>query len=301
MPDDMITHIYFSGGGLKGLCYLGILRYMYMENMTSRIKHSAGTSMGAYFALILALQIPLEFLEEELVLIVDNFNILTPENYLYIDQNSFAQLLTENGMLSLDFVMKPAIKYMQLKYGVEDMTFIDFVKRTGVNLYINTVNINRCCNYIFNVDTDPNVSVIDAVKASMSVPYLFFPVEINGELYADGIRDFNDIFKDVDENLVFRVLLFPTSAEQAEIYPKNHNYCFMTYFMRMFEIMMTKVLAKDEELQHKNVLSIYELPYEKFFKFKITDDYIVIQLTREDFDNLILQGFICMTRYMGNI
>jgi NTE family protein len=254
MPDDMITHIYFSGGGLKGLCYLGILRYMYMENMTSRIKHSAGTSMGAYFALILALQIPLEFLEEELVLIVDNFNILTPENYLYIDQNSFAQLLTENGMLSLDFVMKPVIKYMQMKYGVEDMTFIDFVKRTGVNLYVNTVNINRCCNYIFNVDTDPNVSVIDAVKASMSVPYLFFPVEINGELYADGIRDFNDIFKDVDENLVFRVLLFPTSAEQAEIYPKNHNYCFMTYFMRMFEIMMTKVLAKDEELQHKNVL-----------------------------------------------
>ena len=61
----MITHLAFSGGGIKGFCYMGIIRYLYLENMIDDIKYVSGASIGAYFGLILALKIPIEYIEKE--------------------------------------------------------------------------------------------------------------------------------------------------------------------------------------------------------------------------------------------
>lgn len=47
----MISHLFLSGGGLKGLCYFGILRYLYMENMVADIRTIWGSSIGAFLRL----------------------------------------------------------------------------------------------------------------------------------------------------------------------------------------------------------------------------------------------------------
>jgi hypothetical protein len=47
-------------------------------------------------------------------------------------------------------------------------------------------------------------------------------------------------------------------------------------------------------------MKLGKLPYEKIVKFKIQDNEIYVDITVEDFDNLILKGFIEITNYMNN-
>ena len=293
-----ITHVYFSGGGIKGLCYLGIIRYIYIEKMMKHIRDVAGTSVGAYFALVLALQIPLEFLEEQMMLIVENFNLMTPENYLYIDETKFANLLTKNGMLTIEFLLDPVVKYLELQYGASDLTFIEFAKKTGINLYVNSININHIQNVTFCVDETPNVSVIDAVKASMSIPFMFEPVLIDGEYYIDGVRDFNDIFKDVDKRCLLYIILCKTSEELPSVFEKDSDIPLMRYMGRIMEVVLLKMMVTDDSVNGDHILKINEFPYNKFMKFKVADKYMNVELTQENFDNLILKGFIDISNYM---
>jgi predicted acylesterase/phospholipase RssA len=49
---------------MKGVYYIGVMRYLYIENIYKNIKYIAGTSIGAFFAVAIALRIPVEYLEE---------------------------------------------------------------------------------------------------------------------------------------------------------------------------------------------------------------------------------------------
>ena len=51
------THLVLSGGGLAGLSYVGVLKYLSESGLGADITHVSGTSMGAWFATAFALGI----------------------------------------------------------------------------------------------------------------------------------------------------------------------------------------------------------------------------------------------------
>ena len=51
----MITNLVFSGGGVKCISYIGLLKYFEENNMMKDIKNIAGTSGGGIFGLMLLL------------------------------------------------------------------------------------------------------------------------------------------------------------------------------------------------------------------------------------------------------
>lgn len=299
-----ITHIIFSSGGLMGLCYLGILRYLYIEGLTKNIKYIAGTSIGAYFGLILALKIPIEYIEEALYQIIIDLN---EKQEMIISKNNIFKLFQSNGIYDIRYLIAPIVKYIKSEYDVTDLTYIELTKKTGVNLYISCTCMNTSSNKIFSIENTPNVSVIESVLASMSIPFFIHPVCIDGEYYIDGIMSkspqVDNFFLDVNKDNILSFLLYSSCKEDFQVYEKDTQFNFITYTIRMLQIIITTLIEHStdnmENPKYENVMKIKNLPYDKVVKFRIKDDKIFIDITYEDMDNMILKGFIDVTNYMN--
>lgn len=286
-----ISHVYFTGGGLKGICYLGIIRYFYLEQIEHNVKHVIGTSIGAFFGIIFALKIPIEVIEPDLADIVKNI-----KKHLTIDQHNLSNLFTKNGIFALDFMMNPIIKWIKTKYDVDDMTFIEFAKRTGVNLYINCISVNTSKQVQFSTEATPNVSVIQAVRASMSIPLMFEPILIDDEYYTDGIISTFEMMTDINKENKLIILLPSDSDLNCVTYPKKKQFDFLEYFLRINETMVNLIqvdLPESDEVFH-----IKDLPYASYMKFDCNEKDIYVNITNNDMDNLIIQGFVDFAIYM---
>lgn len=297
-----ISHVIFSGGGIKGICYLGVLRYLYIENMVNSIKNVSGSSIGAYFAMILALKVPIETIEEELKNLLKEIN---DNHVLDITKEKFGKIFNKFGFHSINFMMQPVISFLKNKYNIDDITFLEFVKKTGVNFYVSTTNINTGQNQIFSVESSPDVSVITAVSASMSVPFLFEPILINGEYYVDGVLSCDlplEMFDKVDKKYILIVIL--CDLHKNKVYDTNTKFNFFDYSMRISNILLSSLVSQYSKKyinkSKSHVLKIQNVPYDKPFKYIVTGNDIRLELTQEDIDNMILKGFIDMSNYMKN-
>lgn len=72
-------------------------------------------------------------------------------------------------------------------------------KETKIPLFVTATNFDTEQTEIFHTTHNPNMEVAKAVRASMSIPIMFTPVEHMGSLYVDGGVKYNfpiDYFKD---------------------------------------------------------------------------------------------------------
>jgi predicted acylesterase/phospholipase RssA len=63
---------------------------------------------------------------------------------------------------------------------------VKILKRTGKDLHINAVCINTGENVDFCNDHFPDMSVLTAIDASMSIPFILQPILYKDKLYIDG-------------------------------------------------------------------------------------------------------------------
>ena len=59
-----ITHLVLSGGGMRGVIYIGAIRYLYIENLHQKITHIAANSIGSFVALCITFKLTIEEIEE---------------------------------------------------------------------------------------------------------------------------------------------------------------------------------------------------------------------------------------------
>lgn len=64
--------------------------------------------------------------------------------------------------------------------------FCKTLGETKIPVHIVAANVSRRRYRIFSSKKDPNFSVASAVRASISLPLIFAPLEIGGDLYVDG-------------------------------------------------------------------------------------------------------------------
>jgi predicted acylesterase/phospholipase RssA len=292
------THIILSPGGTKGFSYLGILRYLYNENLAENINHVAGTSIGAMFAVIFALRIPIDFIENSIYETLQEFN----EHDSFFSNLDILNFFNMNGFKTIDCLVKPLIKYIKYKYGVDDLTYVEFAKRSGVNLYINCTNVNTGYKTIFSLETTPNASVLDTVKASMTIPFLYQPVYIDGEYFVDGIlsKPFNvdNIFVDVPPEHVLYLYLSTRHENRITPVPKEGNIPIFEYCKRIIVILMLNAFGSNVSDKF-NTVNIGNIPYE-CVNIKTENSKLMIGITPDQIDHMILMGYITMSDYMNN-
>jgi NTE family protein len=206
--------IALGGGGVKGIAYIGVFKKLQelintrkleesKENFDEKkcilpkinIKTICGVSVGSMFGLTYILGYNyVEMLEEVLTTKFDKFKNIRIMNFL----NNYGLDTGENLMNWLGNLM--------IKKGFDkNITFNEFYEKTKIDFQVMSTNLNKYCYTKFNYSCTPNVKVLDAVRMSISIPFVFTANKYEGNIHCDGGLIDNypiDLFKDNLENVL---------------------------------------------------------------------------------------------------
>jgi predicted acylesterase/phospholipase RssA len=152
------------------------------ENILSDVREWYGTSGGSVSAIAGALGVSIGWLRT----CVEYF-----DTYPMIDiqEDLVARFMTEWGVDSGNKYTEYIGKFMDTwEPGSSSWTFSQLSKvRPGILLGIPAVNISTGDYVLFSVKTHPNMRILDAVRASSSIPLFFTPwKDEKGDVYCDG-------------------------------------------------------------------------------------------------------------------
>ena len=243
----VFTHLVFSGGGFLGLTYIGIIRYLQQEGLDKHIKTVAGSSIGAVFAIVFAMGIETNVLEDEFSQLNEDFATFDLQSILQITGS--LGLTTGNGLVA------------KLSKHLGNKTFVEFVKQTGKHLVICATHVGTMKPVYFSVDTTPHVRVIDAVRASTAIPILVAPVKIGDEYYIDGAVTHNlpvrciptDV--DVHKDSVLIVSVSDASSYGFDMSAMSNNGLHTDGVTRVMTYVMRILQAATNDMQSHQLLS----------------------------------------------
>jgi len=164
-----------GGGGVKGVLHLGALIELSKHQDLYFPDGVYGSSIGAIFAVCVAFQLNIteNFLDDK----TDFFAIqkLVPN----LDFESLQHSFSEKGVFTMDIFTKILIDIFK-KSNLDFETLK--IKDAKMPLYIFASNITKGIPTIFTGD----VTIIDALRCSCCIPFLYKPQELYGQLYIDG-------------------------------------------------------------------------------------------------------------------
>jgi NTE family protein len=179
----MIENLAIEGGGVLGIAEVGAVIGLAKKNLLSGLQRVAGTSAGSIIGDLVAV----DCTQDEM------YNIMSTVNYEnFEDGGDVLGLLTEHQGIHRGHYLQNWIEGINKnKLNKPLATFTDLFKATGVDLKIVASNTTTGNIVVFSVGTTPNVIVSEAVRASMSVPYVFdrfqFTQGVNTtDWYVDG-------------------------------------------------------------------------------------------------------------------
>lgn len=211
-----------GGGGVKGFAMLGALHALQDAGVLdlADIRIFAGTSIGAAICLLLACGMrPLDIFFR-----IDNgtikINVDTPL--------SFAALIgigERYGLMDVREVIGSELRKLVCEYLKVDEppTLLELYKQTGKQLRIATMNLTREEEQMLSMETVPEMSCVDAVCASANVPFVFSRLEINSELYIDGMLVNNFPIAYVDEMIKTIAISVPSDRTRRRSAIKTHS------------------------------------------------------------------------------
>lgn len=162
---EQIEHLVLGPGGMGFFALLGA--YGNLEHQLVSLKEISGSSAGAILALFLGMGMSSqEILDASL-----GVNIKELAKY------NIKSFVDKYGLIDHSQIKETLVTICQ-----GDPTFAELKRK----VYIAAFNVNHGKTIYFSKDTHPDMSVIDAVCMSISVPFLFSSFQWNNELYIDG-------------------------------------------------------------------------------------------------------------------
>lgn len=96
-------------------------------------------------------------------------------------------LLKDYGLVSCSKIRKIFVEACSHFIGKDDVTFQELYELYPIKLHVSSYCVDFMKTVYFSVDTTPTMSVLDAVCASVAIPFLFSSVKLNdGYNYIDG-------------------------------------------------------------------------------------------------------------------
>jgi predicted acylesterase/phospholipase RssA len=190
-------YLILGPGGMGYFAMLGAYTKMYEE--LSDVHSISGASAGALLALFIAIgKSPQEIYDL-------SFDVNIKELVKY----NIKSFLDNYGLIDHSQIREKLISICEWEPTFDDL---------DLDLYIAAFNVNDSKTEYFSKQTHPDMSVIDAVCMSISVPFLFSSVKYRGKVYIDGgtmecypAPPF--LNKNPNEVLVLRIITNPVSTE----------------------------------------------------------------------------------------
>jgi NTE family protein len=224
----------FSSGGIQAISFIGAINYLIDNNYIdiSKINTFVGSSAGGILAFLLSINYSIN----ELTNFINNYDLknIEPDYDIELILNKF-------GINDGSKIMNLLIKFLEDKMKIKDITFIELYKITNKKLLIVGTNYSKGIETIFSYETTPNISILTALRITISIPLIFTPVILENEIYMDGgmINNYPIDLCDPETTLGFR-LINPKSFKLESLQDlivgtlciitqknniKNTNYC----------------------------------------------------------------------------
>ena len=182
-PERKIGTLVLEGGGVKGIAYGGAACALEAAGLLDGITTFRGTSAGSIAAALLASGMGCDAMHAALMSahldeLVGSAGILS----------SLEQLRTSYGLHDGAQIQLHVEQLLasQLGSGAGDITFSALRHRTNKTLQITATSLTTSRLTFFDADRTPDVPVALAVRASSTIPLVFTPTIIGGEMYVDG-------------------------------------------------------------------------------------------------------------------
>lgn len=194
----------FSGGGTRAVAQIGVLKALRENDI--RISAVAGNSGGSIVAALYAAGIETEKMLD-----------LLKQNTLY---KLYKFGMPSLGITTLDYLEKQ----------LHELIPEDDFSALKIPLFITATNLITGKQEVFSKGT-----IIRKISASCSIPLIFKPVEIDGQLYADGgmIDNMPAYTLKEDCDFVIGINIMP----QVEV-PKEELQSLLSIGMRTFDLMI---------------------------------------------------------------
>lgn len=176
-------NLVFEGGGVRGVAYIGALRYLNEIQLLSQTHRFAGTSAGAITALLLGLRIPMNEIEE--IHEKMPFKDFKDDDFLYI-RDSIRILFDGFGVYKGDIFTKWIEDIIEQYTDKRDTTFQELYDLKGTDVYFQGTNVSTHQLRTFSRETSPDIPLTTAIRISMSIPFFFKSIELDGHYYVDG-------------------------------------------------------------------------------------------------------------------
>lgn len=169
--------VIFGGGGVRGVSYVGALRSLLENNI--KITGYAGSSIGAVFATLCALGFSLNEIQEA-------FYGINVEFFKDINFDFKNQIALSKGEYFLEWMRsKIEERFYGESYKKGEMPPVRF-RDLKSELVIYSCDLTNSKYNEFSPYNTPDAEVALAVRASVSMPGLFKPLDINGNYIVDG-------------------------------------------------------------------------------------------------------------------
>lgn len=293
----MITNLAIEGGGVKGIAFVGALIALQEKGILQTIKNVAGTSAGALVATLFSLGYSIDDMQK----FMRNLHFKK-----FAQGNNPFRLFTSYGLHSGDYILEFVYEAIA-KSGKglsKNATFLDFKMAGCLNLYVFATDVNQHLAVEFSEVNTPNVSVAEAVRASMSIPIYFkawkFSNSIpNDHVYVDGGMLYNypltffdsDRFNSLQEDVNYETvgLRFKAGAPVRS----RSKLSFNTPFHYVRHLI-------DTLLQTQNI--DYSFDSHQIKRSVIIDSLGIsptdFSLNTEDMNNLVASGKKCMEEFL---
>ena len=172
----MVLHfkkLVLGGGGMKGILHVGALNELAKHQELKFPDGVWGCSIGALIGILVAFEKPLE---TELLMKYMKWNTLLPEPKL----SNITESFSSKGLFPMDKFSETVNDFMKTEFDI-DLTTTK-IGDAKMPLYIVASNITKGIPTIFT----KNVLLIDALRCSCCLPFIFKPQELYGQLYVDG-------------------------------------------------------------------------------------------------------------------
>ena len=156
-------YLVIGSGGMAIYSFLGSLSVIGVD----KVDEVSGASAGALLGLLVCTGKTIEEITDFC---------------LHVDLKELSSLNITSFITKYGFISHEPIKKVLRRFCGGDPTFKQLAKK----LHVTAFCVNKSETEYFSVDTFPNMSVIDAVCMSISVPFLFESVIYNSFTYVDG-------------------------------------------------------------------------------------------------------------------
>lgn len=171
-----MEYLALSGGGIKGLCLLGSIQYLYENKKIKKpLKGIIGSSVGGLIAALISIG----FEPYDLYRLILELELNEYKNLKFLDLPYKWGIDDGNKLINL-------IKHIIKVKVDENIIFDELYKKFNIELVLTGSNLTQNRIEYFNHLLTPKMKLIDAIRITISYPGLYHPIKLNGDIYVDG-------------------------------------------------------------------------------------------------------------------